>query len=424
MFIHRTLIALLCALAPFCFTSLSARAAPLSLDAAIEKALVQSPRLLASKSAAEAAKGERRQASAWRNPELSAEAENFGGSGPYRAFSSADITYSVSQTFELGGKILAREKIAERGLDIANLDYQAAALDLIRDVTTAYMTAAAADERLRLAAEREALAQRVSKAVARRVDAAAAPLMQKSRADVELANAALAHDSARRDRLLARQKLALLLGEDERGFATDSKAFYAATAPGMPDIEARLRDTPEYKRQELARQQSMARYELERANAVPDPSVYAGFRDFRDNGHAFVVGLSIPIPVLDANRGNIEKARNEVSHAEYQGRDAELSLRGDLLQAEQQLENAELRVKTLQNSILPAARKAFALAQEGYERGRFSHLEVLDAQRSLSDAREQEITALKDFHAAKAQIDRLAMTHLNRLHNGSENHAQ
>lgn len=424
MLAYRTLLALLCAFAPFCFTSLSASAAPLSLEEAIEKALVQSPRLLASKSASEAAKGERRQASAWKNPELGAEAENFAGTGPYKAFSSADITYSVSQTFELGGKIGAREKIAQSGLDIANLDYQAAALDLIRDVTIAYMAAAAADETVKLAAERETLARRVSGAVARRVDAAAAPLIQKSRAEVELANATLAHDSARRAQSLARQRLALLLGEAEPGISPDSEAFYTVTTPDLTDIEARLRDTPEYKKLELARQQSMARYELERANAVPDPSVYAGFRDFRDNGHAFVVGLSIPIPVLNANRGNIEKARNEVSRADYQGRDAELLLRGDVLQAEQKLRSAELQIETLHSRILPAARKAFALAQDGYERGRFSHLEVLDAQRSLSDARVQEITALQDFHEARAQIERLTMTHLNRFQNGTETHAQ
>ena len=55
-------------------------------------------------------------------------------------------------------------------------------------------------------------------------------------------------------------------------------------------------------------EQSKARLELEQANAIPDPRLSVGVRDFRDSGdQAFIVGVSLPIPVFNANRGNIEE---------------------------------------------------------------------------------------------------------------------
>ena len=133
---------------------------------------------------------------------------------------------------------------------------------------------------------------------------------------------------------------------------------------------------------------------------------------------AFVAGVSLPIPVFNANRGNIEKARNDIARVEQENKDKTLLLSASLTQVRQQMDNAYLRAQTLKKEVLPSAQQAFKLAREGYGLGRFAYLEVLDAQRSLFVVKQQHITALKDYHIAKAQLERLTAVHLSKIEEG------
>lgn len=58
--------------------------------------------------------------------------------------------------------------------------------------------------------------------------------------------------------------------------------------------------------------------------------------------------------------------------------------------------------------MVPGAEQAFGFAREGYAAGRFSFLEVLDAQRTLLEARTQLNAALRDVHLRRAEADRLS----------------
>lgn len=394
-----------------------------TLDDAIAKALSGSPRLKAFNSGVAAAKGELRQSNAWVNPEVGVEAENVAGKGAYKGFDSAEVTYGVTQEITIGGKISARENIAGKGLEIASLDEQAAMLDVIRDVTTAYAEAVAAEENVRLATEQKELAVDVLKSVSVRVGAAAAPLIQKSRAEVERSTATIALDKANRERDISRKKLAALMGEERFAATLDNTAFYAITKPELAALEDKLKANPDLVKLNSSLEQSKARLDLEQANAIPDPRLSVGVRDFRDSGdQAFVVGVSLPIPVFNANRGNIEKARHEVSRTEMDNRQMALNASAELTQAHERMENAYVQAQTLKTEILPSADKAFRLAREGYGLGRFPYLEVLDAQRSLFGVKQQQIEAIREFHTAKAQVERLTATRLSQLQKSGENH--
>ncbi len=388
----------------------------LTLESAITTALAQSPRLKAFNSNVSAAKGELRQSGAWENPEIGVEAENIAGDGPYKGFDSAEVTYGLSQTLQIGGKISARENIAGKGLEIASLDYQSATLDVIRDVTVAYAEAIAAQENVRLAKEQKELAEDVLKSVSVRVGAAAAPLIQKSRAEVEAATALIAYERTLKERDVIYKNLATVLGQDELNVELDNAAFYAISKPDVMTTEEKLNTNPEYQKLNAALEQSRARLDLEQANAIPDPRLSLGMRDFRDSGDkAFLLGISLPIPVFNANRGNIEKAQSEISKTESDNRHAMLTMSAEMKKAKQQMEAAYFQAETLDEKIMPSANKAFRLAREGYGLGRFPYLEVLDAQRSLFDVKQQHIASLKEFHTSKAQVERLIAMHLPKI---------
>jgi len=403
----------------------SAKVTGFTLDDAIARALTASPRLKGFGSGLAAARGEQRQAGAWANPEAGIEAENVAGKGEYKGFDSAEVTVGVTQEITIGGKISARESIAGKGVEIALLEARGAALNVIRDVTTAYADVVAAEENVRLATEQKELAEDVLKSVSVRVGAAAAPLIQKSRAEVERSTAAIAFDKATRERDITRKKLAALMGEDTFTLPLDTTAFFIIARPELVAPEEKLKTNPDIMKLNSSLEQSKARLDLERANSIPDPRLNVGMRDFRDSrDQAFIVGLSLPIPIFNANRGNIEKARNDVSRKELDNRQAALDASAELTSAHERMQNAYVQADTLKTQILPSADKAFRLAREGYGLGRFPYLEVLDAQRSLFGVKQQHIEAIREFHTARAQVERLTAARLNDIKKTGETNAE
>lgn len=396
----------------------------LTLDAAIQKAIASSPRLRASQAAALASKGERSQASAWVNPEASIEAENVGGKGAYRGIDSAEITYGVSQLVEVGGKRSARVGIAEQGVTLAGFDYEAAKLDLIRDVQLAYADAIAAQEQVKITQEQQDLAKEVLDVVSQRVNAAREPLIQKSKAQVTLSSSTIAHDKAERALRTTKRNLAALWGSSEENYPLDDAAFFTITQPsplnGTPDA---WKKNPDFARYDAELAKSRAALDLEKANAIPDPRISAGFRDFRENNsRAFVVGLSLPIPILNLNQGNIEKARQDVNRTESTKDVTALTLNTELTRTQAELETSYHQAITLKDTILPTAEKAFKLSRQGYGEGKFSYLEVLDAQRTLYDTRAEYHDALKDYHRSRAEVERLTALHLSPSNHNEESH--
>ncbi len=64
-------------------------------------------------------------------------------------------------------------------------------------------------------------------------------------------------------------------------------------------------------------------------------------------------------------------------------------------------------MQALQAEVLPGAQTALSAASKGFELGKFSFLEVLDAQRTLIHARTQRLQAVAEAHRAAYAIDRL-----------------
>jgi cobalt-zinc-cadmium efflux system outer membrane protein len=80
--------------------------------------------------------------------------------------------------------------------------------------------------------------------------------------------------------------------------------------------------------------------------------------------------------------------------------------------AYQELAARHEEVSRLREGILPSAREAFEQVRDGYVRGLFRNVDVLDAQRRLFELRLREIEALRSYHEAKAEVERLTGTPL------------
>ncbi|MBI2931256.1 MAG: TolC family protein [Planctomycetes bacterium] len=80
---------------------------------------------------------------------------------------------------------------------------------------------------------------------------------------------------------------------------------------------------------------------------------------------------------------------------------------GELTQVFKDYTSAQEAVRRYENEILPAAQKSLDQTNDGYKNNKFSYLDVLDAQRTLSDTRAGCLTALRDLIQAAADLERL-----------------
>ena len=386
-----------------------------SLEQAITLALAQSPALRAAEARLGASRGERRQAGLRPNPELSVEGENFAGSGLYRGVRSLETTVGVGQRIELGGKWTARVAVADAGIAVSESEYQAARLDVIRDVTKAYAEAVAARRTIDVEAERMRLADEVLRVVRARVEGGKEPLVQVRRAEITRSRAVLAIERARREAEIARRALATLLGVERVDIVPDNAWFESigrAPAGPQPVGTGAVASNPDLARWEAQIARSRAGLEVEKAGAVPDVTIGAAARRFQQTrDSAVVVTLSVPIPVLNRNQGAIQRAGSELVRTEVEARQARLTLEASLADAEERLITAWREADTLRRTVLPNARQAFGFAREGYQAGKFTFLDVLEAERTLFDTRAQLNDALKEVHARRADLDRLSGRH-------------
>ena len=70
--------------------------------------------------------------------------------------------------------------------------------------------------------------------------------------------------------------------------------------------------------------------------------------------------------------------------------------------------NAAVTAQTATGPALEAAQEAARIARIGYREGKFGQLDLLDAERTLSETRLAAIDALASYQNARAQLERLA----------------
>ncbi|MEK7956919.1 TolC family protein, partial [Burkholderia contaminans] len=215
---------------------------------------------------------------------------------------------------------------------------------------------------------------------------------------------------------VARVKLNAVMGE-----ARDGRLAVQGDLEAVPPVEplsaltAQLDDSPlaRIARAEMLR--SNAAVSLERARRIPDVTISAGVKRVTTGGvpdNQAVVGVSIPIPLFNTNKGALLEATHKAERANADLDRERTRLRLDLTQAYANFEAAAQEAQRLKADILPAARLALDAMSRGYELGKFSFLDVLDAQRTLFQGQSQYVRALADAHTARADIGRLVGTPL------------
>lgn len=409
---HRLLAALLAAMA--CASVARAKEPPpaeagqsFTLDRALELAGAGSPSLEAASADIQAAEAGRRVAGLRPNPSVTVEAENVAGSGPYRGIDSLEATTSVTLPVELGGKRSARIAVADARTDRAAIQAAIAQADLRLSVIRAYAEAVAAERRLVTARDQMRIASEARRAAQVRVQAGRASPIEVQRADVARVNAEAALVREERAVEVARYSLSRIVGHPITG-GLDAGWFARAPAGYGPLHPIESRGTLTLAAAEADLAIAAAGVRLARSQRVPDLTLGAGARRFgQTEDTAAIFSLSIPLPLFNNGGAALSQASAERQRAEAQRRATGLEVDQAIVRAQADAANAATGAASASGPALAAAEEAARIARIGYREGKFGQLDLLDAERTLSQTRAAAIDALLSYHIAQAQLERL-----------------
>ncbi|ANH75893.1 cobalt-zinc-cadmium resistance protein CzcC [Ralstonia insidiosa] len=373
-----------------------------TLQQAVERAMQTHPALAAAGYEIAASEGALDQASRLRNPEAAFITEDVRRN-------RATMTAQLNIPLELGGKRAARTRAAELGRDAVSQDAAVLRAELRADVTRAFFDLLIAQERLTLAQASDTLAAQAESAAARRVQAGKVSPVEQTKAGVARASAAIELRDAGAELLVAQRALSAFWGGAAAAPQADGSAETLPVVP--PDARqptSALDNAPRVIRARLEINRRQALANVERSKRVPDVTVNVGVkRDSSANNNMAVLGIAVPLPLFDRNQGNLLEAQRLADKAFEDYRALQLEQNATLAQDVARLDAARAAVQSLRQDVLPGARRAYDAARIGFDAGKFNFLDVLDAQRTLFQARAQYLAALSRAHQAAAGIDRI-----------------
>ena len=378
----------------------------MTLEQALERALANSPHIKAATAATEAAAGHVRQSKMRPNPEIELETENFAGGGELTGFDGAKSSIIISQSFELGGKRNARMGVAASMMERSSISEDASRSEIIRSVVSAYVEALIAQERVQIIEDLKGTAGKLYAAVQKKVQAGKVSPLEEKRAQIENATAELSLKQALERKRRSYIALAATMGESTRVFEQLSGNVFNYVQPLSAETYlANLNNAPAFR--DIAQEMNIRRAEikLEKSLRTPNLNLSGGYRRLNDLGeNAFMASFSISLPIFDRNQGAIAASEANLRRSQYEQQAVEISLRSRILALHSHLVASFETVQKFEMTVLPAAWDVMLDMKKGYDAGKFSYLEMLDAQRTYFELRKEFLGFVGDYHNTSLEL--------------------
>lgn len=389
-----------CALAALAlFGAAPAWAEPAPSYADLLARLGQTPAAVEADALSEAAQARVRQARVRANPNLSMQMENVAGSGPYSGFKSGDLSLSFSQDLELWGRRPARVNAARADAGAAALRRDLAVVDAAGRLALIYAEAEAAQRRATLAEESLTLAVADARAALALVEEGREPLLRGIQAESEAAAARANLDEARAERDAAFARLTAVAMLPTPATSITAGLLDAGTTTSGPAIH----DAVTVRVAEADAAAAERRIDVARINGRPDVTASFGVTRFgAEDQTALTFGVSLPLPLFDRNRGNIDAARAEHRAAEARVMQARQDAGAERSAAVARLASSASRVSAADAGVT-SAEEAYRLSRIGAEAGRISQLELRTGRAALINARSVAVDAR--MARVRAEID-------------------
>lgn len=376
----------------------------LTLNEALQQALAHNPDLAIARLELQASEAGAVQAGERPAPELGVLVEDTARSA------TRTTTVQWSQPIELGGKRAARLAVAARLQEQAAVALQAKQAELRANVASAFFELLGAQAQVRLGDSTLELARKASSVTSQRLQAGKVAPLEQTKALMAEATVRAELAQARSELQIAKRRLAALWGASPLAFEqAEGDADAVPPLPTAQRVALLLADAPALRQARLDIDRRQALTVSERSKRRPDMTVTVGAKRDAELGRTqAVIGLTMPLPwLVNSNEGNLLEALRREDQAREALAAITVRVQAEVADGLDRLRLAREQVLLLRTELLPAAQLAFDTALRGYELGKFAFLDVLDAQRSLNQTRQQTLRQLADAHRAAAELDRL-----------------
>ena len=391
---------------------------PVSLDALVAEAWARNPEANVYRAEIAAAKGERRTAGEWQNPEATTDA----GAKVVRDYHGNTLgegvswSLSATQTFEYPGRVSLRKAIANHQIELAELGLEGFRAALAARVRAAAFRAALGQAKVNAAGE-----------IAKRFDDLAAVMLQRPAAGIApQLEAKIIEASAialKRRPLEAQREMQTAIYElnQLRGAPIDSPL-------ALPNVDLKLQSLPPiatllstaHERNydirtrvvELEQQGFKVKLALNERWPAVRVGPFAHNERADTNEYQFGIGVTLPLPLWNMNAGKIDSERARAAKVE-----AELAAL--VREVERKVADAELVYRSrreeadnLQMSILPQMRQAAETADRNYRDGAVPLSTYTELQKQYLDSIDAFTAAQAAAIDARQQLEQLTATRL------------
>ena len=312
---------------------------------------------------------------------------------------STSLSLNVSYEVDLWGRLANERQSAAALLNATRHDLDAARLTLASSVATTWFQAQALAERIDIARENLATAERIFDIVQARYRYGAASSLDVSQQRTTVLSQRAAIGPLQTQYRQTLSALAILLGETPQHFSPEADSLLALNVPQVsPDVPADV----------LARRPDIAAAEARLAAADADvaaarAAMLPGVQLSGSGGLASTALLSLADPTgsLALSAGLAQtifdggRLRAQTETVQSQRRELvegyRLSVLTALKEVEDALDNAQRdrQQETAQREILTEAERALQLAELRYREGAGDLMSVLDAQRTLFQTQDE-----------------------------------
>lgn len=373
-------------------------------------ALTQNPSLLAVAQDVAIARGERRQARTYPlNPEL-------GLVAPGLSQSAASLyEVSLTQEIEWAGQRGIRASAADFGVTRATAGARDAARRTAGAASIAFYRTAAAQARMRLAVQAMALGDRLISAVRIQLREGEISALEGNLAEMESGRSRARALTARRELAAAELELKELTGlPPEQPVRVDPDSTPAPRIASLPTdslIRQALSRRPDVTEAAAAIQQADRLIALARREATPNLRVgVVAERDEPGAAQRLGLALGVGLPLLNRNRGLVERRRAESLQLALQARALELAVRTDVANAARAFETAAAEAAVYETLVLEPARRNAELLDSAYRAGKFPLSTLLLLRNQLVEAEQEYWEAWFALREAAVRLDMATAT--------------
>jgi len=392
--------------------------AQVTLDEAVALLRRQSPELLAGALKVRAAQGDVTTARLYPNPTLSFGAGNFpiGRTNPpgIGAGDTVNEQVGIGQELVLWGKrgeriAAAHGRMAAAGAERADLDRR-----LVFEVRARFVRTLVAGERLRLARENLTHYRETVRVSRERADAGEISAAEFDK--IALEQRGFEHEvaDAEIERRQAVAELLPLLGLDVADLVPVGELRLPAARTDTDTLVSEaLRRRPDLTAAERAAEAAEAALRLARAERWPNVTVGVQYThdEFQVAGNlanSLGANFSLPLPLVNRNQGEIERAEAEALIARREVQKLRLGIPQEVRTAVTSYTVAGERVRRFEEAFLRQSEDARRAAEVSYREGAISLLEFVEAERTFIQTQRDHLDALLDGHTAAFDVTRAA----------------